>query len=135
MALIVMPDPVAVTLDYLRSVPELAGFAATFRADLNGYESGQRWVKVTRSGGTTPIRYALAEPRVDVNCYAESKYETSRLARTAHAALLQWPPGVYGDAVILDVPEERATDPADLADIEAGEERFVFSVVIALRPF
>lgn len=127
-----MPSATAIVVAYLSTHPLITPFAPHVSADLVGYESGQNWIQVTRSGGIRPVRYRIDQPRIDANCYAADKPTAENLAESALAALLGIPPNPIAGGIVTNV--DTFQGPADLTDPVNEQPRYTFSVELTLHP-
>lgn len=126
-----MPDPIKVCVAYLKASPFITAAApVTVSATLDGYAAGNRWVVVSVAGGTRHRLNLVDMPRMDLNCYAESKPAAHELAERAVTALLA-SPGYRTDEAVI-----RAADvlirPVDLTDPIDYQPRFTASVQLWL---
>lgn len=126
-----MPDVLKVTIDYLSAHTSMISRNATVAADLKGYNSPERWVTVQATGGSIPNKYRVWSPRLDINAYAESKYEAYSLCRAVITALLSMKNLVTSEVVITDV--EGGILPTDLTDPINSDYRFVADVTVSFR--
>lgn len=130
---VVFGDAEAAACDILRADAQVATFAGVAVAtDLVGYTRGQRWVRVTRTGGT-PVMWMLADnPVLDIAVYAEDKAAAHDLAQAARAALFAAQGAYTGHGLRLyDV----ADGTAGLRwEPEEGAARYLLDLALITRP-
>lgn len=125
-------DAEAAACAIIRADPTVAGYAATVTADLIGYATNDRWVRVTRTGGLPTLWMQLDNAIVTVDAYAEDKVAALDLARAARGALFA-ATGVYSGygLAVYDVADSEglAWAPQDTAPTH-----YTFAVVLVTRP-
>lgn len=126
-----MPDIVKASIDWLSGHSYMTTRSATVAGDLKGYTSPERYVTVQATGGSIPNKYRVWSVRLDINAYAESRYETSALCRAAVTALLSMNNHITEDLVVVDV--ECDSLPSDLTDPINSDYRFVCDVTVSFR--
>lgn len=130
----IMPDEVAVTINFLASDPYIQQYTpVTIAGDLKGWVYPQRRIVVSTSGGTLANPKRVSSPRIDINVYAEEKVIAKDIALAAVAAILSMKNYVDEDnsAVVVEV---EPTTPADITDQLNSHPRFVFDATIFIRP-
>jgi hypothetical protein len=126
------PNILLQLITYMTSHPLLTGFNTDRVApNLNGYETGQRWVEVKMAPGNRVVLDRLDARSFDLNCYAEDLDSTLLLAERALAAALSMQ-GVHDDLVVTHT--DVGITPFDLTDQLDNRYRFVSNVVIYFRP-
>lgn len=82
---VVYGDAEAAVAEILRTAAELAG--ATVSTDLAGYDTGNSWIRVARTGGMPTLWMRLDNPIVSFAVYAVDKPTAHDLAMAARAAV------------------------------------------------
>lgn len=135
--LVVMPDAVALVIDYLR--PLLAGVQAggatvtvtldtTLPDNLDGVLP---FVEVTRLGGGTAIEYVTEHPSLDLACYAADKATAHDVAQLARAYLHTMRGATLPGVRVYDLTD---TSLADVPDPTNYLPRFLLTVALLVRP-
>lgn len=126
-----MPDIAKTAIDWLRNHNSITSRSAIVAGDLKGYNSPESYVTVQVTGGTIPNKYRVWAPRLDINAYADSKYEASALCRAVVTALLSMTNHSTDEIVITRVDCDSL--PSDLTDPINSDYRFVADVTIHFR--
>lgn len=126
-----MPDVLKETIDYLKVHSSITSRSATVAGDLKGYTSPARWVKVQATGGTVPNKYRVWAQRLDINAYAESRFQAKALCGACLTALLSMKNMTTTDLVVTDV--EVGTLPSDLTDPINNDYRFIADITVNFR--
>lgn len=129
---VVFPDSEWIVTDYLTSRPDVTAPVAT---NLIGWTEGQRRIVVTRIGGVPEIPYRLDHPRLDIDCYAESKTAAHDLAQIARVAIHDLPDVDYSSmgAVVSHVADE--TGFQWLPEQISNAARYIFTVALSVHPY
>lgn len=126
-------DAEAATCEILRDAPALnaiGGFTAT--TDLVGYETGERWLHVSRIGGTPTHWMRRDNAEISVDVYAPSKGEAHDMSQAARDALMN-ARGYTGNG--LRVEDTRDGDGLMwAADELTADAHYRFSVTLITRP-
>lgn len=126
-----LPDPVAIAIDWLSDDTDLAALDATISGDLVGYLAGGRWVVVTVTGGSRPLPFRLDAPRLDINTYGETRAMAHLLCETAMSSLYAARNYVHSTGVVAGV--EFGVRPADMTDPVNHQYRFVGDLTFHVR--
>lgn len=139
----VMPDAVAVVLDYLRQSPRVTG-CVNLGADRLSSRfpavSEFPWVTVQRIGGAMSVRQRLDRARLQVDTWgdpdptAAGEQIASLLARTVRAQLLSAAGWVHPDGVLCAVDEESGPQWLPDSSRTPATPRFTFTVAASIHP-
>ena len=129
-------DTEAAVINILRNDTHIINFpdgAPTVSADYVGYTMGDRWIMVSREGGSKTWP-SIDRPRIDFQVLAERRAVALELAQVAEAVVFQqvgqaFP--TYG-VFIASVVEETA--PFRAPDRETGSTRYVFALRFTCKP-
>lgn len=96
---ILFGDAEAAVVAILTAAPEIQAFApVTITTDLKGYERGNRWIEVTRAGGS--YRFPRYErPRIDIITFAERRSVAYDLIANAQAVMFREQANYMGHGV------------------------------------
>lgn len=125
---VIFPDSEAVAVTGLRAQDLDA------RTDLVGWRAGDSRVVVTRIGGVPSLPFRIDNPRLDVDCYADSKEAAHDLAQQARVALHELP---NGDHTALGAVVSHVTDDTGLQwlpDPDTSAARYTFAVRLSVHP-
>lgn len=121
---IVFPDAVLVTIQYLRSV--LPDVTAVSRVP---NPRPPEFVRIERLGGIRR-NLILDRPRIDVECWSGSEEDAEALCSKVRAYVLAMA-GKRGDTTVYDVAE--VSGPMWLPDSVSGQPRYSFAVEFSAR--
>lgn len=125
---VVMPDAVAVTVDYLRSALADAGRPVPVGARVPSPRPVE-FVRVERIGGLR--RGAVSDsPRLDIHCWAATEQDAQDLAQLARAHVGAMG-GLRSGVAVYRVQE--VGGPMWLPDETSGTPRYAFAVEIQMR--
>lgn len=126
-----MPDIVKASIEWLRAHDSITTRSATVAADLKGYNSPESYVTVQATGGVVPNKYRVWAQRLDINAYADSKYEAFALCRAVITALMSMSNHTTDDLTVTRVQCDSL--PSDLTDPINSDYRFVADVTVYFR--
>ncbi|WP_333731765.1 hypothetical protein [Streptomyces sp. IBSBF 3010] len=121
---IVFPDAVLVTIQYLRSVlPDVTSVSRVPNP------RPTEFVRIERLGGIRR-NLILDRPRLDVECWSDSEEGAADLSATVRAYVLAMA-GKRGITTVYDVAE--VSGPMWLPDAVSGQPRYSFAVEFSTR--
>lgn len=89
MEYIIFGDSEAAVVDILKHAPEIQAFTpVSVTTDLKGYERGNRWIEVSRAGGSYRF-FRYERPRIDITVYAERRSVAYDIMATAQAVMFR----------------------------------------------
>jgi hypothetical protein len=110
-------------IEALRSHPLLADVAVS--ADLFAHATGDSAVVVNLVSGQRIVRDRMDAFDLVFNCYSASKKDAAELALTVREFLLEsLPATAISGVMVADVRD--GFGPFDAADLESGEQRFIY---------
>lgn len=127
--LILFPDAVATTIDYLTDV--LPDYGETCPVVKNvPTDRPARFVQVFRTGG--PRHNLVVDgAQLTVECWADTDAEAADLAALVRGALFAIRSEIVGTVTFYKVDE--LAGPADLPDPESNQARMTWSVIVYVR--
>lgn len=125
---VVMPDAVAVTIDYLRPALAAAGRPVHVGARVPSPRPSE-FVRVERIGGLRK-NVVSDSPRLDIHCWAATDEAALDLAQLARA-LVHAMGGSRSGVAVYRVQE--VGGPMWLPDDTSGQPRYAFAVEIQMR--
>jgi hypothetical protein len=121
---VIFPDAVLVTIEYLRSVlPDLTTVSRVPNP------RPAEFVRIERLGGTRR-NLILDRPRIDVECWSDSEGAAADLAGIVRPYMLAMA-GKRGDTTVYNVAE--VSGPMWLPDSVSGQPRYSFAVEFSTR--
>lgn len=128
----VQPDIELALVNFLRSYAPLTSLSVTVGTELPKNPSWP-FIVVTRLGG--PVRYPgwVANPRLLIDCWADTKSKARSAADTAVAALFDLP-GVRSGAVITDAAVDAAPQWLPDSTVTPARPRYQFSALLTSHP-
>lgn len=120
---VIFPDAVLVTIQYLRTVVDTPVYSRV------PAPRPAEFIRIQRLGG---IRRSLIldRPRIDVECWSDSEEGAEGLCARVRAYVLAMA-GKRGDTTVYDVAE--VSGPMWLPDSESGQPRYSFAVEFSTR--
>lgn len=129
-ALIVFPDPVGVTIDYLRPVLAANGEDCPIHKTVPR-KRPSRFVQVFRTGGPRS-NVVVDAAQLTISCWADNAADAADLTSLTRGALEQVRSTVVDGAVTFYKVDELA-GPVDLPDPQSNQARMTWSVLAYMR--
>lgn len=131
---IIFGDAEAAVCDILRTAPEIIALnPVKVTTDLKNYQPGQRWIEVTRAGGS--YRFIRFErPRIDIICFAERRSVCYNMISTCQAVMFREQANYVGHGInYLACQVESGIFESSEKDTD--QVRYILSLRLILKPY
>lgn len=129
-------DSEAACVSILRTATEISAFpggAPNVSTNVVGYTMGDRWIMVSREGGTT-VWPSVDKPRIDFNVYAETRAVAHDLAQVAIAVMFRAMGQRYATYHLFLTDVTMETGLVRVPDKPTGAERYIFALRLTITP-